>query len=266
MNILRTCMLMEQIDMLHYLTEKLGHELPYHQMPFELSEEDKVKRKALMNDGFNYKDDYLLNWTRDFDIEAMLENRFLDEVDPADPADIHSPDGPDFINVRRLTVEGKFKKDHEIDNIGNDQRFSWAAVPYWCHGDNVYVTDNQLALAHWKDYDEDGDLYLYTIPGSPNKARGDILKLLEDVSGVNSYYIFIYSVDEDSPDRIDGFKEFKKIADASGPFGTRVDEFLKEVKHLLKDDRYEFILAQAISPEDDDDGDIAVHFLYRADK
>ena len=262
MNILRTCMLMEQIDMLHYLTEKLGHQLPYHQIPFELSEEDKAKRKALIKDGFDYRDDYLLNWTRDFGIEAMLEDRFLDKIGPTDPADIHSSDGPDFINVRRWTIEGTFKKDHKIDN---DQRFSWAAVPYWCHGDNVYVTDNHLALAHWEGYDEDGDLYLYTIPGSPNKSRGDILRLLEDVSGVNSYYIFTYSVDAKSPNRIEGFKEFRKIADAGGPFGTRVDEFLKEVKHLLKDDHYEFILAQAISPEDDADGDIAVHFLYHAD-
>lgn len=261
MNILRTCMLMEQIDQLHYLTEKLGHELPYRQMPFELSEEDKAKRKALIKDGFSYEDDYLLNWTRDFGIEAMLEDRFLDEADPADPADIHSPDGPIFINVRHLTVEGKFKKDHKINN--DYQRFSWAAVPYWCHGDNVYVADNQLALAHWKDYDEDGDLYLYTIPGSPDKARGDILKLLEEVSGVDSYYIFVYNVDEDSPDQINGFKEFKKITDASGTSGTRADEFLKEVKRMLEDDHYEFVLAQAISPEDDDDGDIAVHFLYR---
>lgn len=269
MNILRTCMLMDQIDHLHWLMERLGEHLPYEPREFFRTEEALNKHLDKRMAEKTTDKSYLLNWTKDYScVDNMIESRFYDEdsIDPNDPdkepADIHVDEGPMWFQVEQHgDLKLKNKDDFDKDDFDTDyDRFSWAAVPYWI-SETAHLDENvHLVGISMFNYDEDMFMQadLIDVRGLENPTN--IMKVLTDfLARADENLGFIYVYDQTNAGSI------KSLCKTITFDSNNTKGFKKTVKQLLKkcaeSSDIELICIQSISDDDGEEGQVAVHFL-----
>ena len=275
MDLLRVCTLMEQIDALHMLKERLSDDLGYRPKMNVYNKTLREKHKKLIESGI---DEYMLNWTKMFSsTEAILEYRHNMRQSTTSAsyseARIHVTDGPECIRLH--VTDSLYRMSRTYTYNTHFSRFSWAALPYWMEMalrrcDNLgkprlykpiyLLSDIQPLVFDIHSCDEDPELIISAtadeeLPVGPilNRISSDIPR------DAKSYHIIKYGSTEGGflGDYLDIHTE---MPDEKYSISAK-ERWLKRMHSYLCSKQLSLITVQAISDEKHTVNEVTAHFI-----